>query len=55
MKLLLIQSLAVVFASAGIQAETSSQLRGGSNEEGEEGKCCNIYNVLCIDNCLGLI
>ena len=39
MKLLLIQSLAVVFASAGVQAETSSQLRGqASNEEGEDGK-----------------
>jgi len=36
MKLLLIQSLAVVFASAGVQAE-SSQLRG-SDEEGEDGK-----------------
>jgi len=44
MKLLLIQSLAVVFASAGVQAE-SSQLRG-SNEEGEDGngKLLHIYD-----------
>lgn len=44
MKLLLIQSLAVVFASAGVQAESSPQLRGqASNEEGEDGKCCKLH------------